>query len=780
MLFFYLLLGCQSTDEKDFVFSEEPITEQDIDADLDGYLRSEDCDDASPSINPGAIEVCDGRDNDCNGEIDEGVQITFYLDNDGDGYGDTEQSIADCEPPENYVVTGNDCDDNDDSLFPGAVENCDGMDNNCDGQIDENLGDTFYLDADEDGFGNATETIQSCTQPQGYIPQSGDCDDSNAGIFPGAAENCDGIDNNCNGDIDEGGTLTWYLDADGDGYGSIEQPTQSCAQPVGYVDNASDCDDSTIDISPDATEICDYIDNDCNGVSDDNALDAITWYQDADLDGFGISTVTVEACTQPVGYANNANDCDDTRFESSPISLEYCNGFDDNCDGNTDEADAVDATIYFVDSDGDGYGDPYSPTASCSQLTGYVTNNQDCNDNEGSIYPYATEYCNEVDDNCNTLIDEVAVDQTLFYQDADGDGYGGIIFELACEASTGFVSLDGDCDDNNPNVSPSETEACNEVDDDCNGDIDDGIATSLWYLDSDGDGYGDPNQPTYNCLQPSGYIAQGDDCNDTDSSINPSGTEVCNGVDDDCDGSSDAGSLGGDELCVADSCLDILTAHPNSQDALYYISFDSGIEQTECDMGSFGGGWTRVFADNMSPPDTGWTLQTTSICGIWGEILGGYNVISGGEFNNTISTRSIPHTELWVEMDYITLDSWDDTNDIQYGPDEAYVLFNGTTSSDYIWFTDIDNHLSLYGQVCGWGSLEVVNNCPVPNLYNGVFCTDDPVDGNGNHYTHDSRHYVSTIESGYFDTFTLYVGSTLSQAPYDESFGLDDVYVWVR
>jgi hypothetical protein len=99
-------------------------------------------------------------------------------------------------------------------------------------------------------------------------------------------------------------------------------------------------------------------------------------------------------------------------------------------------------------------------------------------------------------------------------------------------------------------------------------------------------------------------------------------------------------------------------------------------------------------------------------------------------------------------------------NDPVHGPDMAYVGFNGNSVSDYFWHTDIDNHLSIYGAVCGW--------------------THSHLDDNGNNYTHDSRHYVSTIESGYFDEISLYVGSTLSQHAYDESFGLDDVYVWVR
>ena len=271
-------------------------------------------------------------------------------------------------------------------------------------------------------------------------------------------------------------------------------------------------------------------------------------------------------------------------------------------------------------------------------------------------------------------------------------------------------------------------------------------------MDADGDLYGNSALSTYNCLQPNGYVSEDNDCDDGNDAVNPDANDVCNGIDDDCDGVSDAGHLGWDMTCLADSCLEILTAHPDAVDGQYLINFPAGVEFAECDMGSFGGGWTQVFADDMSPPDSGWTLQTTSECGQWGEILGGYGVISGGFFENEISTQGIDHTELWVEMDYITLDSWDESTHPTWGPDMAYVLFD----NNYIWHTDIDNHLSIYGQVCGWWR---------PNYPQGSY---------------DSRHYVSTIENGTFSSFLLTAGSTLSQGAYDESFGLDDVYVWVR
>ena len=126
---------------------------------------------------------------------------------------------------------------------------------------------------------------------------------------------------------------------------------------------------------------------------------------------------------------------------------------------------------------------------------------------------------------------------------------------------------------------------------------------------------------------------------------------------------------------MAANCLDIINTHPNAGDDVYLINFSTGSEWTQCDMGSFGGGWTQVFMDDMSPHDSGWTFNRswgynygagpTSICESnndekkWGEILGGYDVISGGYVENTIGTRDMEHSEVWIEIDYISLDSWD-------------------------------------------------------------------------------------------------------------------------
>lgn len=112
------------------------------DLDQDGYSVNEgDCDDLNPNINPGAQEICDDVDNDCDGQTDEELElVTYYPDNDGDGYGYTNYGWRTCSGPpwESYSLIGEDCDDNDASIYPGAIELCDGKDNDCDGQVDNN------------------------------------------------------------------------------------------------------------------------------------------------------------------------------------------------------------------------------------------------------------------------------------------------------------------------------------------------------------------------------------------------------------------------------------------------------------------------------------------------------------------------------------------------------------------------------------------------------------------------------------------------------------------
>ncbi|MFP2934491.1 putative metal-binding motif-containing protein, partial [Pyxidicoccus sp. 3LG] len=228
-----------------------------------------------------------------------------------------------------------DCNDSSASVRPGASEACDGLDNNCNGSTDEGVMPTWYRDADGDGYGHSGQATASCTAPGGYVSNASDCDDSRSNVSPGGTEVCDGLDNNCSGSVDEGVKPTFYRDADGDGYGNANVPLAACSQPAAYVTNTSDCNDSNANIRPGAAEVCDSVDNNCNGSADEGV--GPTWYRDADGDGYG-SNQAVQACSQPAGYVGNRSDCADYSAETNPDSDEICyDGSDNNCNGRTDE-----------------------------------------------------------------------------------------------------------------------------------------------------------------------------------------------------------------------------------------------------------------------------------------------------------------------------------------------------------------------------------------------------------------------------------------------------------
>ncbi len=235
-----------------------------------------------------------------------------------------------------------DCDDTDPDINPDADEICDDVDNDCDGDIDEDDADltdgtTYYADVDEDTYGTAGTTQVACEQPTGYVANSTDCDDTDVDVNPGATETCNDVDDDCDGSTDEGlTTSTYYEDADSDGYGDSTETATDCAQPTGYVTDATDCDDTDADVNPGEQEVCDNdVDDDCDGTTDEE--DA-TWYIDADSDTYGDSTVSQVICEQPTGYVADATDCDDTDAEVNTAAEEVCDdSIDNNCDGSIDE-----------------------------------------------------------------------------------------------------------------------------------------------------------------------------------------------------------------------------------------------------------------------------------------------------------------------------------------------------------------------------------------------------------------------------------------------------------
>ena len=217
-----------------------------------------------------------------------------------------------------------------------------------------------------------------------------DCDDSESEIHPDAEEVCDGVDNDCDDTVDEDSSdaLTFFADADADGYGDPGASATACEAPSGYVSDDSDCDDTSDQAYPGGAEVCDGLDNDCDGTTDQGASDATAFYADADSDTFGDPEAEVMACEMPLGHAARPGDCDDTQALVNPDMDEICNGLDDDCDTVID-TDAVDKVTLFEDADGDGFGNPESPLLECPGASGTSENDQDCADDN----PALTDNC---------------------------------------------------------------------------------------------------------------------------------------------------------------------------------------------------------------------------------------------------------------------------------------------------------------------------------------------------------------------------------------------------
>jgi hypothetical protein len=419
------------------------------------------------------------------------------------------------------------------------------VDQDCDGTADDNAVDagTWYMDMDGDGYGDPSMSQVSCTNPGG-VSNGDDCDDSNISVYPGATEIEDGLDNDCNGQIDDiGGSSLWFADVDGDGYGDPNNSISSAYQPAGYVADNTDCDDNDATVNPFATEVADGIDNNCDGQIDESQTSS-TWYLDSDGDGYGDINNTTTSVNQPAGYVNNFEDCDDTDATVNPGAQEVSDGIDNNCNGTIDDISTT--TTWYLDADGDGYGDATQSTTALNQPTGYVADSSDCDDTDATINPGAGDLTGDgIDNNCNGVVDEA---NPIWYLDADGDGYGDInnYVEDATQPS-GYVSDSTDCDDSSASVNPGAQEVCSAgVDDDCDGLAEEDDSSldmstrTTFYVDSDNDGYGNPNMSGQACEAPAQYgtvVTNGDDCDDTNASVNPAMSEVNgNGIDDNCDG----------------------------------------------------------------------------------------------------------------------------------------------------------------------------------------------------------------------------------------------------
>ena len=599
----------------------------DFDQDGDGHDSADavqadgsvggDCDDLAAEINPEAVEVCDDVDNDCDAAIDgddpdfdPSTLRAYYVDGDGDGYGDPATEELSCSPIADRIETADDCDDTNSAINPAADEICDegDVDEDCDGLADDldssTLTDgmaTSYGDLDGDGYGDPGNALSSCDPIDGYVANSDDCDDGAAAVNPAATEICDelDVDEDCSGaaddadaGVDPGGFSTFFADTDGDGFGDAGATVDQCDPGGGYIVDNTDCDDSAAAINPGATEVCDAadVDENCNGSADDAdaTLDTTTqtfYYTDGDGDGYGdVGATGAGHCEgdEPAGVVVDNTDCDDTSAAVNPGATEVCDAADtdEDCDGDIDDADAsLDLSTqltYYTDGDGDGYGDVGATGAGhCEgdQPSGMVIDNTDCDDATASVNPGATEICDalDVDEDCSGAADDddAGVDtstQTRFYPDGDGDGFGNLYSSgtLRCDAASAEVTDNTDCNDVLAAVNPGATEVCDaaDLDEDCSGTADDddpGVDTTTqttFYVDADGDGYGDPATTTLACDEGDGAVSDNTDCEDGLASAYPGAGETCNdGVDSDCDGDGQTETIGAvtTDVCVLES-----------------------------------------------------------------------------------------------------------------------------------------------------------------------------------------------------------------------------------
>lgn len=313
-------------------------------------------------------------------------------DNGSDDNGD---DLADCADPtcasEACIEV---CDDGVDNNLDNVVD-CD--DPNCIGPCPESC--EGGIDDDEDGKVDCADT--DCTTvcdadgdgEFGPTYGGGDCNDADAGVYPGAPEVCDGLDNDCNDAIDRDDPnldrttmIEWFRDADGDGFGT-NQSTMDCAQPVDTAPQSGDCDDDDMNRNPQAQEECNGYDDNCDMLADDNdpGVDlsgAITWYEDLDGDGFGNPMVSVVYCNAHPGFVDNGDDCDDN------------------------DAAVLGGSMWLVDVDGDGYGSgaPTGPFGCTAPGANYVPDylGGDCDETDVNIHPDALEVCGDlVDSTCN-------------------------------------------------------------------------------------------------------------------------------------------------------------------------------------------------------------------------------------------------------------------------------------------------------------------------------------------------------------------------------------------
>ena len=292
----------QGTIESQDTAEEVPATDED--ADSDGVLADRDCDDGDPAV---------------------GGPKLWFSDVDGDGHAGDAVTEEACLAPLDFYAEPTDCDDADPSVHPSAAEVCNGIDDDCDADVDldddsldlSTASDRFP-DRDGDGYGDPAGRYTGCPTDPDTADNGDDCDDTDSSRSP---------------------ETQWHADTDSDGYGTPDNTRTQCEAPSGWTRASGDCDDTDAAVRPGAVEVCDAVDNDCDGDVDDAdaGLDTTTatdFFSDTDGDGFGDDSAAERTCAPRSGRIDVGGDCDDTDPAIHPDADDACgDGIDSDCDG---------------------------------------------------------------------------------------------------------------------------------------------------------------------------------------------------------------------------------------------------------------------------------------------------------------------------------------------------------------------------------------------------------------------------------------------------------------